>query len=174
MRRIRHVEQEWRNHAVRCTRRAISERQDEPDGGHAGRHGQHRTQGLHRDGSTVGDSSEEARKRQSGTELTIAGGRYLDDNWVLIDTPGSVEFCQDTRNACMVADVAVVVVEPEIAKIVAVSPVLKFLDTHDIPHVIVINKMDQASERVRDLLAALQDMSERPLILRQVPIRNGD
>ncbi len=130
--------------------------------------------GSSKDGSTVGDSSEEARKRQSGTELAVAGGHYLDDNWVLIDTPGSVEFCQDTRNACMVADVAVVVVEPEMAKIVAVSPVLKFLDTHDIPHVIVVNKMDQAAERVRDLLAGLQDVSERPLILRQVPIRNGD
>ena len=39
---------------------------------------------------------------------------------------------------------------------------------------IFINKMDTASARVRDLLAALQSVSERPLVLRQVPLRGAD
>jgi elongation factor G len=37
-----------------------------------------------------------------------------------------------------------------------------------------INKMDTASARVRDVLAALQSVSERPLVLRQVPLRGAD
>src|SRR5262249_23867579 len=35
-------------------------------------------------------------------------------------------------------------------------------------------KMDTASARVRDVLAALQSVSERPLVLRQVPLRGPD
>src|SRR3546814_19936112 len=34
--------------------------------------------------------------------------------------------------------------------------------------------MDKAAARVRDLLEALQSVSERPLVLRQVPIREDD
>ena len=37
-----------------------------------------------------------------------------------------------------------------------------------------INKLDAASARVRDVLAALQSVSERPLVLRQVPLRGGE
>src|SRR3546814_10109901 len=37
-----------------------------------------------------------------------------------------------------------------------------------------INKMDTASARVREVLEALQSVSGRPLVLRHVPIRDGE
>ncbi|SDF27649.1 elongation factor G [Thalassobaculum litoreum] len=130
--------------------------------------------GTVKDGNTVGDTAPEARERGASTELSIGHGTYLGDSWTFIDTPGGIEFTLDSRHACMIADVAVVVVEPEAAKAAAAGPILKFLDDHDIPHVVLINKMDQASESVRDILAALQGSSSRPLALRQVPIRDGE
>src|SRR6185437_4756846 len=42
------------------------------------------------------------------------------------------------------------------------------------PHMIFINKLDTSNARVRDVLAALQSHSERPLVLRQVPLRGGE
>ncbi|HLG48331.1 MAG TPA: elongation factor G, partial [Reyranella sp.] len=39
------------------------------------------------------------------------------------------------------------------------------------PHILFINKIDSAEARVRDMLAALQTVSSRKLVLRQVPIR---
>ena len=74
----------------------------------------------------------------------------------------------------LAADVAVVVCEPEVERALTVSPLLRFLDQHDIPHMIFINKLDTANARVRDVLAALQSVSERPLVLRQVPLRGGE
>jgi elongation factor G len=68
----------------------------------------------------------------------------------------------------------IVVVEPETEKMVAVTPFLYFLDRHKIPHLILINKMDQNTTPVRDLMAALQTISSRPLVLRQVPLRDGE
>ena len=130
--------------------------------------------GLVKDGNTVGDSADEAKKRQASTELSIAHTSFLGDNWTFIDTPGNVEFGQEARNACMVADIAVVVCDPEVSKVTALTPVLKFLDANGIPHLIFVNKIDTASDTVRQLLAALQEVSERPLVLRQVPIRDGE
>ena len=74
----------------------------------------------------------------------------------------------------LAADVAVVVVEPEVERALTISPLLRFLDRHKIPHMIFINKMDTASARVRDVLAALQSVSQRPLVLRQVPLRGAE
>jgi elongation factor G len=39
---------------------------------------------------------------------------------------------------------------------------------------IFINKMDTANARVRDVMAALQSVSSRPLVLRQVPLRGAE
>ena len=50
----------------------------------------------------------------------------------------------------------------------------KFLDDYEIPHVVFINKMDKASARVRDMLDSLQSVSSRPLVLRQIPLRDGE
>src|SRR6185369_6992013 len=54
------------------------------------------------------------------------------------------------------------------------APLFKFLDDRKIPHLLFINKMDVAAHRVREVLQALQGVSSRPLVLRQVPIRDGD
>src|ERR1700743_1490810 len=74
----------------------------------------------------------------------------------------------------LVADVVVVVCEPEVERAITVSALLHFLHRHDIPHTLFINKLDAASARVRDVLASLQSVSERPLVLRQVPLRGKD
>src|ERR1700732_1492779 len=130
--------------------------------------------GSVRDGNSVGDHAAEARARQMSTELNVANAAYLGDPWTILDCPGSVELLHEAQGAMMVSDVAVVVVEPEVERALTISALLRFLDRHKIPHMIFINKMDTASARVRDLLAALQSVSERPLVLRQVPLRGPE
>lgn len=130
--------------------------------------------GSVRDGTSVGDAAPEARARGISTELSVASFGYLGEPWTLIDTPGSVELGQDAIGAMMVADVVVVVAEPMPDRAAAVSGVLKFLDDRNIPHVIFINKMDQAKGAVRPTLEALQAFSARPLVLREIPIRDSE
>ncbi len=130
--------------------------------------------GNAKDGYTVGDGTTEAKARNMSTELTVASGDYLGENWTFIDCPGSIELIQETFNALMIADAAVVVCEPEQDKALTIAPLLKFLDDRNIPHIIFINKMDTASVGVKATLEALQEVSERPLVLREIPIRDGN
>ena len=130
--------------------------------------------GSVRDGNAVGDHSPEARARQMSTELNVAATAFLGDAWTILDCPGSVELIYEAQGAVLASDVAVVVVEPEVERALTISPLLRFLDRHKIPHMIFINKMDSASARVRDVLAALQSVSQRPLVLRQVPLRGAE
>jgi elongation factor G len=125
-------------------------------------------------GSSIGDSSAEARQRGGSTELNLYNFQYLDDAFAILDSPGSVGFAADGARALAIADVAIVVVDPDPARAPLAAPALRALDELGVPHLIFVNRIDQAHGRVRDLLSALQPMSVSPLIARQVPIWDGE
>lgn len=130
--------------------------------------------GSVKDGSAVGDSSEEARARQMSTEINVYTAEYLGDRWTFLDCPGALEFEAAAEAAALVADVAVVVVEPDPARAVSVAPILHFLEDRQLPYMLFINKLDQTEASVRDIVAAYQEVAQRPLLLRHVPIRDGE
>ena len=130
--------------------------------------------GSAKEGNTVGDSSHEARERKMGVELNVAATTFLDDRFTFLDCPGSVEFLQETYNALIGADMAVVVCEPDPARMMTLVPLLKFLDDKAIPRLIFLNKVDRFDGGFTDVVAALQRVSAHPLVLRQVPIQEGE
>jgi elongation factor G len=127
--------------------------------------------GSTRAGTSIGDGAAEARKRGMGTEINVASVDYLGDQWSFLDVPGSIEFQHDAFAALAVCDAAVLVCEPSPERVVALTPLLKYIEDNRIPHIIFVNKIDSAQVRVRDMLGALQAVSARKLVLRQVPIR---
>jgi elongation factor G len=131
-------------------------------------------QGSTANGSSIGDSSPEARARGGSTELNLLNFDYLGEHFAIIDVPGSNGFAADGYHAVAVADLAIVVVDPDPARAALAAPALRMLDELGIPHLIFVNRIDQARGRIRDLLTALQPMSVSPLIARQVPIRDAD
>ena len=126
------------------------------------------------EGNTVGDGSPEARQREMGVEVNVASTTYLGDRLTFLDCPGSIEFLQEVYNVVVGVDAAVVVCEAHPEKALTLAPLLKVLEDNDIPRFIFVNKIDKATGRVQDMLDALQSVSARPLVLRQVPIRDGE
>ena len=124
-------------------------------------------------GTSLGDFSAEARARQMSVELNVLTAQYLGEDFTFLDCPGSIEFLADTLNVLPAIDAAVVVCEPEPAKVQMLRPFLRALTDAKIT-ALFINKIDKASGSLRHLLAMLQDASETPLLLRQIPIwENG-
>lgn len=132
-------------------------------------------QGSVEAGTTVGDSSPEARARRGSTEINLTHFDYLGDSFALIDIPGGAGFAADGLAALQSADLALVVVDPAPERALLAEPMLRRLDALGVPHVIFINKMENArSGAVRETVAALQPMSREPLALRQIPLREGE
>ena len=125
-------------------------------------------------GTSLGDFSAEARARQMSVELNVLSTQYLGEDFTFLDCPGSIEFLADTLHVLPAVDAAVVVCEPEPAKLQMLQPYLKALSDAKIPHYLFVNKIEHASGSLRELLAQLQEASETPLLLRQIPIwENG-
>jgi len=127
-------------------------------------------QGTIEAGSTVGDSSPEARNHRMSVELAVATTKFLGDSYTFIDCPGSVEFAHDMRTVLPAVDAAVVVCEADEKKISQLQLILRELEDLNIPRFLFINKIDKADKRVRETLKLLQPASRVPLVLRQIPI----
>ncbi|MDY7012895.1 MAG: elongation factor G, partial [Cyanobacteriota bacterium] len=132
--------------------------------------------GSIKEGNTVSDSAQEARDRSMSVEVSVASATHNDVRLTFLDCPGSVEFVQETDNALVGAGAAIVVCEPIIDRVLTLAPLFKFLDDWEIPHLVFINKMDRANSQVEfmDVLHALKEVSSRPLVPQQYPIRQGE
>ena len=131
-------------------------------------------QGTVRDGTTVGDSSPEARGHAMSVEPNIASIDYMGDRLTFFDCPGSIEFIHDMRHALPVCDAAVVVCEADPRKVPALQVILRELEELGVPRILFLNKIDQASGGLRETLEMLQPASRTPLLLRQIPVwENG-
>lgn len=131
-------------------------------------------QGTVEAGSTVGDASREARQHRMSLDLTNASTTFMDERYTFIDCPGSVEFLHDMRAALPAVDAAIVVCEADERKLPQLQLILRELEEQGIPRFLFLNKIDKADKRVRETVAMLQPASRVPLILRQIPIWNGD
>jgi elongation factor G len=121
-------------------------------------------------GSSLGDHSPESRARQMSVEMNVLTTQFMDEEFTFLDCPGSIEFLGDTLNVLPGLDAAVVVCEPDADKAGMLQPFLKRLADAGVPHLLFINKFDKARGPLRALLASLQEVSDRPLLLRQIPI----
>ena len=125
-------------------------------------------------GTSVGDSSAEARRHKMSVALTSVTTNFMGDSYTFIDCPGSVEFAHDMRSALPAVDAAVVVCEADEKKLPQLQIILRELEELNIPRFLFLNKIDRANKRIRETLSTLQPASRIPLVLRQIPIWNGD
>ena len=130
--------------------------------------------GTAKDANMTGDSSQEARERGTGVEINVASATFLDDPFTFLDCPGSVEFLQETFNVLLGADAAVLVCEADATRATTIAPLMKRLESARIPTLLFVNKIDRASVSVGEVIEALQRFSERPLVLRELPVTEDE
>ena len=131
--------------------------------------------------NSVGDATPEARNRQMSTEVNAASLEHGGISFTFLDCPGSIELAQETYSALMGVDAAIIVCEPDQListsqshRAVTLAPLFQFLDRWEIPHLVLINKMDRIRGTYLEMLEALKSVSMRPVIPQQFPIRQGD
>lgn len=120
--------------------------------------------------TSVGDASPEAREHGMSVSLNVADATFLGDSFTFLDCPGSIEFQHESTLALTACDAAVVVCEADARRVPALQIILKQLEDRGIPHFLFLNKIDETTVPLRDLIPMLQPASTRPLVLRQIPI----
>jgi elongation factor G len=78
------------------------------------------------------------------------------------------------QHALLASDACILCVNPVPEEAVLAAPYLRMIEASGTPCILFVNRMDEPRGRLRDVIAALQDYANHTLLLRQIPIREGD
>lgn len=125
------------------------------------------------DGTTTTDFEPEsighAQSTCAGFAYTACGSVDLN----LIDCPGFVDFFEETKQALLAADAAIVVLDPDPTRILQTQSLIDFIESRKMPHLFVINKMDREGADFIGTLAALRDAYGLHVVPEHLPIGSG-
>ena len=112
-----------------------------------------------------------------GRTLALMGGsavtrfEFMGDDWAGFYVPGGTENMPQVGHVLAACDAAILCVPAEADAAVLSAPYLRMLEASGIPSFIFVNGIDAATDRVADIIAALQQYCAHGIILRQVPMR---
>ena len=105
----------------------------------------------------------------SATQFTFGG-----EDWCALDAPGGSESLWQAQDALLASDACILCVSPDPEGAVLAAPYLRAIEASGTPCILFVNRMDEQRGRLSDIVAGLQDYSSHALVLRQIPIREGD
>jgi elongation factor G len=114
------------------------------------------------------------RKSSSPHGLNLTEFTFGNEAWCALDAPGAAESLPHVQHALLASDACILCVSPVPEEAVLAAPYLKIIEASGTPCIIFVNHMDEPRGRLRDVIAALQDYASHTLLLRQIPIREGD
>lgn len=115
-----------------------------------------------------------------GKTLTVPGVAsvssfgFMGQDWAAIDMAGGAENLGSAGPALAASDVAVICVPADADSAVLAAPFLRKVEEAGCPSILFINRIDSAQSRIAEIVSALQTYSRHHIVLREVPIREGN
>lgn len=98
---------------------------------------------------------------------------FMDEPWAMIDIAGGSENLAAAGPALAGSDAVVLCAMADADAAVLSAPFLRLMQESGVPGLVFVNGVDRATDRVRDIVAALQTYSGHGIVLRQMPLRSG-
>ncbi|MDL2402651.1 elongation factor G [Rhizobium mayense] len=114
------------------------------------------------------------RKSSSPYGLNVTEFTFANEAWCALDAPGPNEALAHVQHALLASDACILCVSSAPEEAVLAAPYLRIIEASETPCILFVNRMDEPRGRLRDVIAALQDYANHTLLLRQIPIREGD
>ncbi|GKY86983.1 elongation factor G [Sinisalibacter aestuarii] len=99
---------------------------------------------------------------------------FMGEDWAAIDIAGGSENLAPVGGALAASDAAVLCVPADAEGAVLAAPYLRMIEEAGVPALIFINKTDMPVSRMSQTVSALQTYSRHHIVLREVPIRQGE
>lgn len=121
-------------------------------------------------GNTTTDFDADAIKRQITIGTSLAPLEWKDTKINLMDTPGYFDFIGEVQAALRVADSAVIAVCAVSGVEVGTEKVWSYADQHNLPRIVVINKMDRENADFDGVLRQLRKFFGLHVFPLQLPV----
>ncbi len=125
-------------------------------------------------GNTTTDYEPEEITRKISITSAIAYCDWKGHRINLIDTPGFINFIEDTRGCLRVSDGAVVIVSAISGVKAETEKIWKFACEFEVPRIVFINKMDKETANFYMALGELEKSFESEAIPLHIPVGEGE
>lgn len=125
------------------------------------------------DGNTTTDYEPEEIARKISITSAIAFCDWKDHRINLIDTPGFINFIEDTRGCLRVSDGAIVIVSAISGVKAETEKIWKYACEFEVPRIIFINKMDKETASFYRAIGEIEKSFESEAIPLHIPIGEG-
>jgi len=126
------------------------------------------------DGTTVTDFEPEEIDRKITITSSLAFCNWNKYRINIIDTPGFINFIEDTKGCLRVVDGAVILVSAISGVKAETERVWKYACEYEVPRIVFVNKMDKDTANFERALDEVQKSFETEPIPLQIPIGAGD
>ncbi len=129
--------------------------------------------GSVRDGTTTTDCEPEAIGHLQSVCCGFAHTACGPVEITLVDTPGFVDFFEETKTVLTAVDAAVIVIDAEPERVAQTAGIVEHLEMRKTPHLFFVNKLDRPGANFDATLAALRDAYGPHVVATQLPIGSG-
>ncbi|MCA9937297.1 MAG: elongation factor G [Anaerolineales bacterium] len=129
--------------------------------------------GSVQNGTAAMDFEEEEVARNSSIATAIAPIEWDGVKLNFLDTPGFADFVGEVNSALRVVDGVLILVEAVAGVEVGTELVFKNAADHELPRIILINKMDRENVRVDRVMASLNENLDANFVNLQLPVGEG-
>lgn len=130
--------------------------------------------GSVRDGTTTTDCEPEAIDHLQSVCVGFAHANCGEIDVNLIDTPGFIDFFEETKLALVAADAAVIVIEPDPGRVAQTTALVEHLEARKMPHLFFVNKLDKPGADFDGTLRALREAFGPHVVATHLPIGAGE
>jgi elongation factor G len=129
--------------------------------------------GSVRDGTTTTDCEPEAIDHLQSVCVGFAHTTCGPVDLNLVDTPGFVDFFEETKTALSAVDAAVIVIDAEPDRVAQTAGIVDHLEMRKTPHLFFVNKLDRPGANFDATLAALRQAYGPHVVAMHLPIGAG-
>jgi elongation factor G len=126
------------------------------------------------DGTTTTDYEPEEINRKISITSALAFCDWNKTRINIIDTPGFINFIEDTKACLRVVDGAVVLVSAISGVKAETEKIWKYACEYEVPRIVFINKMDKESANFEKALGEIESSFETEPVPLQIPIGSGE
>ncbi|MFN2460026.1 MAG: elongation factor G [Candidatus Velthaea sp.] len=125
-------------------------------------------------GTTTTDCEPEAIDHVQSVCIGFAHANCGDVDINVIDTPGFIDFFEETKLALLAADAAVIVVDAEPGRVAQTAALVEHLEVRKLPHLFFINKLDRPGADFNATLTALRAAYGPHVVAEHLPLGSGE
>ncbi len=125
-------------------------------------------------GNTTMDFEPEETDRKISVTSAVAYCDWKDTRLNLIDTPGFINFIEDTRGCLRVADGAVVIISAISGVKAETEKIWKYACEFEVPRIVFVNKLDKEAADFSNALSEIEKSFDQEAIPLFIPIGAGE